>query len=487
MLRFAPLAAVMLTLLSPATVFAQDWSLKSSPSELRSAAKKLRAQGIRVEPRYKHLIAHGASRQQIDDAGIDRAQRTVPAHIAQDPLIPESRWAAWDGFMGLGEAWQLGQGAGAVVAVVDTGVDLTHPDLVNNLWTNPREVPANGLDDDKNGYVDDIHGASVRTGGVPQDDNGHGTHVAGIIASELNGHGVNGIAPKAQIMAVQSLDSEGSGMSSDVANGIKYALANGADIINLSIVADAVTPEDQQVVDAAEKAGVLIVGAAGNEGENISNRPNSPASLDNANLLNVASVDDQGGLSQFSNYGSNVEVAAFGEDIPSTYTGGRYAMLSGTSMATPQVSGVAAVIAGLHGDRGGEEWRNAIVNSVTKVAGLKGSVSSGGIVNLAGALAWEADIAGGSKPKKSVRFRGVKLSARRSGSRYMVKVSWALSGGGASDIKKVTASVKKVTASSAKTSLTLKKLTRGSKKMRLVAYDSSGEARAIESLKFKLR
>jgi subtilisin family serine protease len=248
-------------------------------------------------------------------------------------------------------AWKLSQGQGVVVAVVDSGADITHPDLAPNIWTNFNEIPGNGIDDDHNGYVDDVHGVDLTNPGPTQnlsDGLGHGTHVAGIIAAAGVGGGVIGIAPKAKIMVVKAIGSGGTGTTGAVAQGIRYAAANGARIINLSLGGPTPDRALDAAIEAAAAANVLVVAAAGNFGRDIDTYPEYPAAIAAPNLIAVASTDPETGtsLSSFSNFGTlDVQVAAPGESILSTSDTGGYVEMSGTSMATPMVSGVAALMA----------------------------------------------------------------------------------------------------------------------------------------------
>ncbi len=245
-------------------------------------------------------------------------------------------------------AWRLSKGDGALIAVLDTGVDLDHPDLMDKLWTNPNEIPGNGQDDDGNGYVDDVHGWDwINADGDPDDDHGHGTHVAGIAAAATdNGIGVAGMGWRATILPLKVMDANGSGTIADLAEAIRYAADQGAQVINMSLgnqsgdincLVD--TPALQAAVDYAHSKGVLLVAAAGNEG---SSHLVAPATC--RYTLGVASTGQGDLVSTFSNYGSYVSVAAPGETILSTAKGGGYVYMQGTSMATPLVSGLAALL-----------------------------------------------------------------------------------------------------------------------------------------------
>ena len=269
---------------------------------------------------------------------------------AQQP--PGEQWAVNpQTVLDLPGAWGLSQGAGVVVAVVDSGVRIDHPDLRSNLWVNPYERPGNKRDDDGNGYVDDVHGVNLSGSGAPtelRDSAGHGTHVAGTIAAAANGKGVIGVAYRAKLMTVRILDRRGKGSTRAMADGIRYAAANGARIINLSLE----TPNDDKrvraAIKAAQAADVLIVCSAGNTATDIDHRPLFPVAIPAPNLVGVGATAPAEGLAltKFSNYGSlSVPVAAPGEGVVSTARDGGYETRSGTSMAAPHVAGVAALMA----------------------------------------------------------------------------------------------------------------------------------------------
>ncbi len=221
-------------------------------------------------------------------------------------------------------AWDTTRGAGQTIAVVDTGIDLTHNDLTGNLWSNPGET-ANGIDDDSNGKVDDLRGYDFVDGDSdPSDFNFHGTHVAGTAAAVAgNDRGVAGVAPDADLMAVRVLDGNGSGDTADVADGILYAAREGADVINLSLGGPA-GAGDQLVSSAVTEAGTrgaVVVAAAGNESSNNDSAPTTPCTLPQANLICVAATTQSGGLASYSNFGaSTVDVGAPGSAILSAKT-----------------------------------------------------------------------------------------------------------------------------------------------------------------------
>ncbi len=206
--------------------------------------------------------------------------------------------------MGAASAWTQITGGDVTVAVVDTGVDLAHRDLAPNLWTNPGEIPGNGVDDDGDGIVDDVHGADFVNGdGDPSDDNGHGTHVAGIIAARGgNGVGVAGLAWRARIMAVKVLGADASGDMATVAAGVRYAVAHGARVVNLSLTGPSPGPDLAAAVDAAAAANVLVVAAAGNTRTDDDVVASYPADLDALNLVAVTSSDQRGVLAPSASY-----------------------------------------------------------------------------------------------------------------------------------------------------------------------------------------
>ena len=281
------------------------------------------------------------------------------------------------------EAWDITTGnSDVVVAVIDTGIDYDHPDLAANIWINPGEIPGNGMDDDSNGYVDDVHGWNfVKNNKNPDDDHGHGTHVAGIIGAVGNNSiGVAGVAWNVKLMPLKVLDRRGRGFTSDVIEAINYA-AHRADVINLSLGSNNFS---QGMKDAIANASALVVAAAGNDGNNNDETPSYPASYDLDNIIAVAATNHKDKLTGFSNYGAtSVDLAAPGNLIASTYRGGRYAYMSGTSMATPHVSGGAALVMAafpeLNVDQ--DQVKDQILGGVDPIPSLQGITVTGGRLN----------------------------------------------------------------------------------------------------------
>jgi len=249
------------------------------------------------------------------------------------------------------KAWTVSHGDPAViVAVIDSGIDARIPQLASALWTNPEEVPGNGVDDDRNGYVDDVHGWDFRDNdsssltGTPL--HGHGTFVASIIAARPGEYPIVGVAPGVSIMDVRFLDSANRFGSSDwkiFVRAIEYAVDNGARIINLSIFANARPPDSfEQVISDARAHGVIVVGISGNQGENQVMYPGKYRTV-----LAVSATDRSDLLASFSNRGPEVAVCAPGDAITAFTVGGRPATESGTSFAAPHVSGTLALILSL--------------------------------------------------------------------------------------------------------------------------------------------
>lgn len=279
-------------------------------------------------------------------------------------------------------------GASVVVAVIDSGVDYTHPDLKDQMWTNKSEIPANKIDDDQNGLVDDYYGGDwVQYDSDPMDYSSHGTHVAGIIAAKAdNGIGIAGVAPSAKIMALRSLDASGSGNLSSAVSAINYAVDNGAKIINNSWGGDSYSQAMSNAITRAQQAGVLVVSSAGNNGRNLETFPFYPASYAQQSTLSVASSSKADLLSSFSNWGAkSVDLAAPGEDILSTVRGAKYVSMRGSSMSAPQVSGAAASLWGAYPSSSLRQVKEAILSGSLAKSSLATKTLSGKRLYLPGA------------------------------------------------------------------------------------------------------
>jgi len=287
------------------------------------------------------------------------------------------------------EAWARATGSGEIiVAVIDTGVDYTHPDLAANMWTNEAELNGiAGVDDDGNGYVDDIYGYDFyNNDGDPMDDHYHGTHVAGTIgAVGNNGTGVAGVCWDVKIMSLKFLDSTGNGWTSDAISCIEYSILMGANVTSNSWGGGGYNQALKDAIDAAGAAGMLFVAAAGNDSVNNDVTAHYPSSFDCESLIAVMSTDRNDNRSGFSNYGPNsVDIGAPGSSILSCRPGGGYRYLNGTSMATPHVAGACALVWSV-----APEFSNTLVKNIllqTTDAILPGLCVSQGRLNLSGAM-----------------------------------------------------------------------------------------------------
>lgn len=287
------------------------------------------------------------------------------------------------------DAWKVtvgdGSAQGPLIAIIDSGMDLDHPDLVGNLWTNPGEIPGNGIDDDGNGVIDDVHGYDAGDDdGSPDDVVGHGTHVAGTIgAVGNNGIGVTGVNQKARLMPLK-IDSNGRITTDGAIRAVLYASKMGADITNNSWGGARLNKATE---DAYRVSPALHFAAAGNNGSNTDVSPYYPMGFDIPNMVAVGATDHNDAKASFSNYGkTSVDVTAPGKDILSTKNGGGYHQLSGTSMATPFVTGVAGLVLSAYPEASHEEIKSRLIDGSDKVVGLENASVSGGRVNAAKAV-----------------------------------------------------------------------------------------------------
>jgi subtilisin family serine protease len=283
-------------------------------------------------------------------------------------------------------AWDISTGSkNVVVAVIDTGVQYTHPDLSANIAVNSGETPNNGVDDDRNGYTDDYYGYDfINNDGNPMDDHYHGTHCAGTVGAKgNNGVGVAGVAWNVSILPVKVLDGYGSGTLASVAAGINYATARGAKILSMSLGGGSSSTTLENAISAARQSGVMIVAAAGNSGLNTDYYPSYPASSPQDNVVAVAATDSSDTKASWSNYGpASVDVAAPGVSIYSTLLGNSYDYLSGTSMATPHVAGMVAVLRSINANLTYLQIKDILIQTSDPVSSLNGKIVSNGRVNL---------------------------------------------------------------------------------------------------------
>ena len=283
------------------------------------------------------------------------------------------------------QAWSYGTSTSIVTAVIDTGVDYRHQDLAANIWSNTDEVAGNGIDDDRNGFIDDTRGWDfANNDNDPMDDNGHGTHVAGTIgAVGNNGVGISGVAWSALIMPLKFLDANGSGALSNAIQAINYARVNGAKVINASWGGGGFSSALQSAITQFRNAGGIFVAAAGNESNNNVTTPAYPANY--AGAISVGASTRSDTLASFSNYGTNVQIVAPGQSILSTLPGNTYGTLSGTSMATPHVAGAIALLWGQNPTRTAAQITDAVFANTDNV--LRGAISQYGRLNVGRAAA----------------------------------------------------------------------------------------------------
>ncbi|HEX7779721.1 MAG TPA: S8 family serine peptidase, partial [Vicinamibacterales bacterium] len=293
---------------------------------------------------------------------------------------------------------------GLVLASLDSGVDYNHPDLAANMWTNPDEIPGNGVDDDDNGYVDDVYGIdAANDDSNPMDDQGHGTLTAGIMAAAgNNGVGGLGVTWNSKILTCKFITSDGTGADFDAIECFDYIIALKQRGINIRISNNSygAPREDppalalKDAIDAAGAAGILNVFAAGNDGSNNDVVPVDPASFDSPSIISVAASDDADGKASFSNYGAaSVDLAAPGDFIFGPAPGGSYTFASGTSMATPMVSGAAALLLANDSTLTVDQLKARILTSVDVLPQWGGVVATGGRLNVLNAIAF-----GGNSP-----------------------------------------------------------------------------------------
>ncbi|HEX8290544.1 MAG TPA: S8 family serine peptidase [Pyrinomonadaceae bacterium] len=327
--------------------------------------------------------------------------RPAPAGGPNDPLLAE-QW----GLVNTGQrngraeadisafaAWEKTQGSRkVVVAVLDSGVDYTHPDLAGNMWHRPNDLEM--YFDEDLGVVDDSEGFSaVEYERDPMDENGHGTHCAGIVGAEGdNNLGITGVNWRVEIMPLKFMGRGGFGSTKDAIAAINYVISRKADGVNVRVISASWGSQSrsralEDVIRKAGEADILFVAAAGNDGADADRRPHYPSGYKLPNVLSVAALDRRDELASFSNYGAKgVHVAAPGKEILSTWLGGGFEEHSGTSMATPFVAGVAGLVLSVEPNLSVKELRERLMNTADRLDSLKGKVVSGGRVNAARAV-----------------------------------------------------------------------------------------------------
>jgi thermitase len=317
-----------------------------SSSELRDVASKMKSKKEKDDQRLTELS---------DAQATSNKTNKEESVMINDPAIQQ----AW----GIKKsdairAWEISKGSRKiVVAVIDTGADINHEDLKNNIWTNPgetgldakgRDKASNGIDDDGNGYVDDVHGWNFVSNNKDLTDNhGHGTHIDGIIGAEAgNGKGIAGISPEVSLMVLKYFDPKVPNTDNlrNTVNSIKYAVKMNANIINYSGGGTEFSKEEHDAIEEARQKGILFVAAAGNEKSNSDKHKYYPADYGLSNIISVTAIDPSTEVLSSSNYGTEtVDIAAPGQNILSTLPNNNYGLMTGTSQATAFVSGAAVL------------------------------------------------------------------------------------------------------------------------------------------------
>ncbi|MFA9429682.1 S8 family serine peptidase [Egicoccus sp. AB-alg2] len=384
--------------------FADEPSARAAAAELRARPDVVAVERdgvLRLAAADDH--AAPAVRTAANTSEVGWALRNTGQIIAGTPGTPGVD-------IGARLAWPHARGRQVVVAVVDTGVDVTHPLLQPRLWRNPDER-ADGRDTDGNGYVDDVHGWNFTASGPGTQlfrsatADAHGTHVAGIIAAAADPTtGFSGAAPRASVMVLKFMEG-GSGLVSDAVRAIQYASANGADVINASFTIEAPAPEALRT--ALVESGLPVVAAAGNTSTSLEELPTYPAAWRLPNVVSVAAVTHTGQLARFSARSrERVDVAAPGANIVSTAPGGGLAAMSGTSQATAYATGVLALALEHHGDRSADELARALRDSVRPLRGAA-ETRAGGIVRAPVLLDRLGTPVSACPPLPRLRFRDV--------------------------------------------------------------------------------
>ena len=281
-----------------------------------------------------------------------------------------------------------------VVGIIDTGLDRNHPDLKDNIWVNPGEVAADGKDNDGNGYIDDVYGWDfVYRDNDPSDVHGHGTHTAGTIGARGNNAlGIAGVNWQVKLVGLKFLSDTGSGATSNAVLAIQYATKMGIAISNNSWGGGGYSQALYDAIDASKSVNHVFVAAAGNNTTNNDMTPHYPSSYLNDNLIAVASIASGDAISSFSNYGAtSVDIGAPGTSIYSTLPDNRYASWSGTSMATPHITGAVALLKAIHPEWSYAQLREAILKTARPIAALSGKTVTGGTLDLAAAVKYEPD------------------------------------------------------------------------------------------------
>ncbi|WP_377110458.1 S8 family serine peptidase [Pseudoalteromonas sp. R86517] len=398
---------------------------KNASAQMRKQARSLVKAKIsdvnadEIDDNYKSLLSGRLAKFKISGMSTKEAIARLKSHqaieyvepdyqvsIAQTPDDPrfDELWGlnndgqtggTADADIDAVEAWDISTGSrDVVVGVIDTGIDYSHSDLASNMWVNSSEVPGDGIDNDGNGFVDDVHGINAITNsGDPMDDEGHGTHVSGTIgASGNNATGVVGVNHEVSLVGCKFLDAAGNGSTSDAIKCIDYMVGLKNAGVNLRVLNNSWGGGgySQALADAiasSETADLLFVAAAGNDTIDNDVNPHYPSNYENASVLSVASTDQTDNISWFSHYGlTSVDMGAPGSAILSTTPGESYASYSGTSMATPHVAGAAALVLSINPELNTQELKELLMSSGDANTALQGVTVAGTRLNVNQAL-----------------------------------------------------------------------------------------------------
>lgn len=318
--------------------------------------------------------------------------------------------------------------SGVVVAVIDTGIDANHPDLKGSLWVNKKELNGKaGIDDDGNGFIDDVNGWDFVThGGKLVDTHGHGTHIAGIIGAKASSEsGYSGVCPGVQIMSLRYYDAKASGVQNlkNTVSAIEYAVNNGANIINYSGGGAEFSRAEMLALKKAEEKGILVVAAAGNERSNADVNLYFPAAYDLTNMLSITAINQAGQVLPSSNWGvQKVQLAAPGNSILSTLPGGSYGFMTGTSQATAFVSGIAAMMLSVKKDLSVAQLKLKLTESAIRYKQLVGKTQFGAEANALAAVSTVLGISGAPAVAKKRVSTNRSFAATSSGRKKTIRL-----------------------------------------------------------------